>query len=81
MLSPQADIEDVFHDIVGDAKDLQEIESEEADELTFSSLNNELSEFAKKELNEDPTYRLAAIKELRSWVQTHPRIKNCRTGN
>merc|ERR1712061_271859 len=45
------------------------------------TLNNELREIARKDLNEDKSSRRKALAEMRAWIKTTPGINHCRTDN
>lgn len=44
------------------------------------TLSDELQELAKEELRETPAHREFAMKALREWIESHPRISAVRLG-
>lgn len=44
------------------------------------NLSDELQEMAKEELRETPAHREFALKALRDWIESHPRIAATRLG-
>lgn len=51
----------------------------DADEYVFT-LSDELKQMAENELRETPATRDFALKALRDWIETNPRIASVRMG-
>ncbi|XP_047120620.1 clavesin-2 [Schistocerca piceifrons] len=52
------------------------VKAEEEDEVTLPAA---LQEEAARELREDASVRAHGLQQMRSWLRTHPAIRNCRT--